>query len=991
MVAKRSSRALALLLALPTAALALGMGDIRLLSPLNAPLDAEVDLVDVAPDEANTVQAQLASRETFARYGLDWPAYLAGVQVRTVRAPDGRQMLKLRSTDAISEPFITLLVEVNWARGHLVREYTMLLDPPVYTPGQSGVAGSRVSAPATGSGAREGAIARAGDPPPAAAAAAGPESSAASGAPPARASAAGREADGESLHVVQRGETLSGIASSTAGASANTPRTRSWMVAIYQANPRAFEKNMNVLHSGAVLRIPDAAQAAAVSPSEAGAEIRRQYAAWRSSSGAAAAPSGERPGRLKLVTPSESPSVGATPGAAPSAEVGQLQGRVHDLEGQLAESKRLLDLKNADLAHLQEQLAAKQAQPAAPAPPPAREAAPPVPAQPPAAQAPAEQAPAPQAAPPPPIAEERPPQTAAEAPPPPESAKPAPTPEPPAAGGSLFDTLKGYWWEIGLLLLVLVGVAASRIVRARRAAQFDDSLGRLAPSSDTGFAPGRGFGSAEPMQAAASPEPAFLVEETGTHERPRFPAGGAQAAPAARHVTSDETISSETAINLDQGDPLAEADFHMAYGLYDQAADLIRIAVSREPARRDLRLKLLEVFFVWGNKDQFLTAARELADSREEAAPGEWEKILIMGKQLAPEDSLFSGAGAVSGATAGGVDLDLEGGQSRVDFDLMGEPIAGDATQRVDLDIGAAVGERTTESPTNVTDSNALIENTFLSTTGTTRQMTARMRHDGGLGLGSTAEMEGPTVEQPTIATTQETPTIRQKLESALKQSGEQTAELAIDDLGLDVGQVDTVDQPGLAAASGADAPTLVAGLDERSRQVMEDAQHRREESGAWQFDHDELEAALTQNSQVVPDTSATSRLAALGAQEVDVDLGDSTGTQPAVHTGGVDLDVGGATGTHAANGGGLDLDVGTATVPDTAFAATQRLSSEDLALPDLEPVTMSEVGTKLDLARAYMDMGDPDGARNILEEVLAEGSAAQKQEAQRLMESLPG
>jgi len=988
MVAKRSSRALALLLALPTAALALGMGDIRLLSPLNAPLDAEVDLVDVAPDEANTVQAQLASRETFARYGLDWPAYLAGVQVRTVRAPDGRQMLKLRSTDAISEPFITLLVEVNWARGHLVREYTMLLDPPVYTPGQSGVAGSPVSAPATGSGAREGAIARAGDPAPAAAAATGPESSAASGAPPARASAAGGDAGGGSMHVVQRGETLSAIASSEAGAGANTPRTRSLMVAIYQANPRAFEKNMNVLHSGALLRIPDAAQAAAVSPSEAAAEIGRQYAAWRSSSGAAAAPSGERPGRLKLVTPSESPSVGATPGAAPGAEVGQLQGRVHDLEGQLAESKRLLDLKNADLAHLQEQLAAKQAPPAPPALPPTREAAPPAPAPAPA-QAPVEQAPAPQAAPPPPI-EEKPPQTAAEAPPPP-SAEPAPTPVPPPAGGSLVDTLLGYWWAIGLLLLVLVAFAGSRIIRARRAAQFDDSLGRLTGSSDTGFAPGRGFGSAEPMQAAASPQPAFLVEETGTHERPRFPAGGAQAAPAARHAASDDTISSETAINLDQGDPLAEADFHMAYGLYDQAADLIRIAVSREPARRDLRLKLLEVFFVWGNKDQFLTAARELADSRDEAAPGEWEKILIMGKQLAPEDSLFSGAGAVSGATAGGVDLDLEGGQSRVDFDLMGEPIAGDATQRVDLDIGAAVDERTTESPTNVTDSNALVENTFLSTTGTTRQMTARMRHDGGLGLGSTAEMEGPTVEQPTIATTQENPTIRQKLESALKQSGDQTAELAIDDLGLDVGQVDTVDQPGLAGVSGADAPTLVAGFDERSRQVMEDAQHRREESGAWQFDHDELEAALTQNSQVVPDTSATSRLAALGAQQVDVDLGDSTGTQPAVHTGGVDLDVGGSTGTHAANGGGLDLDVGTATVPDTAFAATQRLSSEDLALPDLEPVTMSEVGTKLDLARAYMDMGDPDGARNILEEVLAEGSAAQKQEAQRLMESLPG
>ena len=989
MVAKRSSRALVLLLALPSAAFALGLGDIRLLSPLNAPLDAEVELVDVAPDEVNTVQAQLASRETFTRYGLDWPAYLTGVQMRTVRTPDGRQMLKLKSTEAISEPFITLLVEVSWARGHLVREYTMLLDPPVYTPGKSAVASAPVSAPATGSGVREGEIARSAENP--AAAAPAPESGAASAAPTTArgASAASTEAGAASMHVVQRGETLSGIASSTAAESAKAPRTRSWMLAIYQANPRAFEQNMNVLRSGAVLRIPDAAQAAAVSPREASAEIRRQYAAWRSTTGAPGAPAGERPGRLKLVTPSESPSVGATPGA-PSAEVSQLKGRVHDLEGQLTESKRLLELKSADLARLQEQLAAKQGtQPAAPAAR-APETAPPA-----AAQAPAEQAPAAQAAPPPPAAEERPPQPAPEAPPP-VTAEPAPTPAAPAAGGSLFDTLRGYWWVVALLLVALVAVAVSRIVRSRRATQFDDSLGRLAvagAASESAYAD-RGFGSSDTQPLAVGrPEPAFLVEETGTHERLRFPAGAAPAAPAARHVTSDETISSETAINLDQGDPLAEADFHMAYGLYDQAADLIRIAIAREPARRDLRLKLLEVFFVWGNKDQFLHAARELADTRAEAAPGEWEKILIMGKQLAPEDPLFSGTGAVSGATAGGVDLDLEGGQSRVDFDLAGEPVAGEAPQGVDLDIGAAVGDHgTAESPTNVTDRNAaLLENTFLSTTGTTRQMTARMRQDGA----ATGEVEGPTVEQPAIGSTQEHPTIRQKVETALRQS-EQTEELALDDLGLDVGAADTADQPGLAAASGPDTPTLVAGLDDHSRRVMENAQQRGRQdtspsSTGWQFDQDELEAALTHTSLAVPDSSPTSRLAALGAHEVDVDVGDSTGTHRAAHSEGVDLDVGAATGSHAANGGSLDLDVGTATVPDTAFAATQRLSSEDLALPDLEPVTMSEVGTKLDLARAYMDMGDPDGARNILEEVLAEGSAAQKQEAQRLMESLPG
>src|SRR5579871_1394237 len=158
MVAKSLGRALALLMALPSAAFALGLGDIHLLSPLNAPLDAEIELVDATPDELQTLKAQLASRDTFAHYGLDWPVFLGSVQVRTMKAADGRPIIKLKSTDSITEPFVTLLVEVNWAKGRLVREYTMLLDPPVYTPGQP--AGAPVAAPAAGGGAREGAIAR---------------------------------------------------------------------------------------------------------------------------------------------------------------------------------------------------------------------------------------------------------------------------------------------------------------------------------------------------------------------------------------------------------------------------------------------------------------------------------------------------------------------------------------------------------------------------------------------------------------------------------------------------------------------------------------------------------------------------------------------------------------------------------------------------------------------------------------------------------------
>ena len=1051
MVAKRSSRALALLLALPSAAFALGLGDIHLLSPLNAPLDAEIEVTDIAPDEINTLQARLAPRETFSQQGLDYPNYLTGVQLKLVHTSDDREIIRIKSADPITDPFVTLLINVSWSHGQLVREYTMLLDPPLYTPNPSPAVSAAVSAPVTGADTRAGTIARSAETP-APAAAAAPTETAAPVTPPASEPAAAPAAESaapaaasanpepppptaaatesaETSHTVQKGETLSEIARGVTGATTTSARTRSWMLAIYQANPRAFEQNMNLMRAGAVLRIPDAAQADAIAPAEASAEIRKQFAAWRASGAAPAganegsaeergnaAAASSPQGKLRLVTPSETAAAGAGT-AANTAEVSALKGEVKDLQGQLAESKRLLDLKNQDLARLQSELAAKQA--AAKAPPPAPTPAPtpaatPAPTPPPVANtAPAAATPPPAATPAP--AEEKAPMPAAEAP----AAAPKPAFKPlankpatpaPAESGSILDTLIGYWWVLALIALVLAAVAGLRYLRSRRASEFDDSLGRLAVAAVAGASgPGgalgggggaRGSGGFDTPAMRAmplhEPEPSVVVEETGTHERPRIVAAGAPpAAPqaSAKHVSADDTISSETAINLDQGDPLAEADFHMAYGLYDQAADLIRIAISREPTRRDLKLKLLEVFFVWGNKEQFLQTAHELAQTRADAAPGEWEKILIMGKQLAPEDPLFSGGAAVSGATAGGVDLNLEGGQSRVDFDLLGEPVPTDMGQGVDLDIGAAVGEGTaqmTEATTGVTDRNLTVlqgshpDNS--AATGSTRQMTSRMRQQ--------SETEGPTVEQPTLETPDAGLTVRTKPGAALRSvSAEQTAELAIDDLGLDLGSVDTAEQPALGV--GADAPTMVAGLDERTRRNLEDtaaeaAHVKTSTTGQWQFDQEALETALTQAGPV-QDGGQTSRLAALRGDTVDVDLsGSSTGTHQQVRAGsGVDLDLG--TSTQPGGNGGLDLDVGTATVPDAAFAATQRLANEDLALPDLEPVTMSEVGTKLDLARAYMDMGDPDGARNILEEVMSEGSAAQKQEAQRLMESLPG
>jgi pilus assembly protein FimV len=990
MVAKRSSRAVALLLVVPSAAFALGLGDIRLLSPLGQPLKAQIGLLDATPGALQSLEVKLASQDTFARYGLSWPQFLSGVHVKVVRAADGKEVVELSSDQPVTDPVVTLLVEANWNRGRLYREYTVLLNPPVYVPHQSQAASRQVLPAATGTARREGEIARS-QAPAAAAAAPAPatpasaQSAAGAGSSSSSAAAAAAAAGVPHSLVVRRGQTLSGIADRLSGTGLESGLTRGWMVAIYRANPDAFDHNMNLLRSGAVLRIPDRAAAAAIAPAAATAEISRQYAAWHAGSPQAAqAASG--PGRLRLVAPKGGAGASGTSAAGSSAgQVKALQAQVQSLQTQLASEHRLLQMKDAQLASMEARMAGNHAPQTAPAPAQPAAHTPPAasPTQTAAASPPASAAAAPPPAPAPAV----------------RAAQHAPTPvRVPAhtaqrsSGSSILATLASYWWEVALLAVALLGWVGLRGWRSRRQSDVDDSLGRLAaagstPSPYTRLEPSAADTASMRPLAAAADDDAFVVEESGTHERPAI---ASAAAPAPRHVsTADQTISSETAVNLDQGDPLAEADFHMAYGLYDQAADLIRIAIGREPERRDLKLKLLEVFFVWGNKEQFLQTAHELADTRAEAGPGEWEKIVIMGKQLAPEDPLFAGGAAVSGAASAGVDLDLAGGHggldSGLDFDIAAAR-TGQHGQGLDLDIGSALGDgEATLVPGTATDRNmALTETHFAdSATGSTREMTATLPGADGLEFGT--EIEGPTVEQPALHMSEQ-PTIRQKVETALKQSGgEQTAELAIDDLGLDLGAFDADGTPGQPSEASPETPTLVAGLDERSRRIIEQASQRAEEpspeptgtTNAWHIDETELEAVLHEGDGHANghDPAATSRLAAL-------------------ETGGVDYELGAAEpgpDHHASNGAAIDLDVGTATVPDAAFTATQKLSADDLALPDLEPVTMSEVGTKLDLARAYMDMGDPDGARNILEEVMHEGSTTQRQEAERLMESLPG
>jgi pilus assembly protein FimV len=334
------ARVLVALLLLPGISQALGLGDVHLNSPLNAPLDAEIELVNATPEDLATLDAKLASKETFARYGLEWPPFMASVTVTRDRSANGAQVLRIRSNETVTEPFLTLLIEATWARGRLVREYTVLLDPPVFAP--NAVAQAPVPSPSVGAGESTGQIAR-----PA------PEQPTPAPEPQQYAPVGGGDS-----YEVQRGDSLSAIARRlSAGTGASTDQL---MVSLFRNNSSAFEGDMNRLRAGSVLRIPSSGEIAAVSPAEARDEVRRAAGTWASSSSSASA------GRLRLVPPSDSASVGS--GTDSSAEVAQLQGRVRELEGELNDSKRMLELRNTELADLQAKLAASQQSAAQPAP-----------------------------------------------------------------------------------------------------------------------------------------------------------------------------------------------------------------------------------------------------------------------------------------------------------------------------------------------------------------------------------------------------------------------------------------------------------------------------------------------------------------------------------------------------------------------------------------------------------------------------------------------
>ncbi|MDM7556069.1 FimV/HubP family polar landmark protein [Xanthomonas fragariae] len=384
-----------LLLTCSGAVMALGLGDIRVLSKPGQPLVAEIPVISNEPGELDDARVALASATTFARVGLERPQGLvSNLQFQFAQDARARAVIRVTSSQAVDQPAINFLIEVEWGQGRLVREYSALVDAPNAAAARAEPAIGAPGSVASNAIARE---------PPAVPVRnrSGQNTAGAAPAalPAASASAAAASQPGDALPTVRSGQTLSEIAAVVARSSGHS--LDQTMLALLRTNPDAFiNANINRLKQGAVLRTPQEDALAQVGAAEAAVMVREQATQWRQArsaipqpveAGAAAAatpipaalasPTAAGAGARLEIAPavaSQTNKAGATSGtsaegkgemvanqqlqqakediATRDAELQDLRTRVADLEKLKQQQQALIAMKDTDLVAAQKRL-----------------------------------------------------------------------------------------------------------------------------------------------------------------------------------------------------------------------------------------------------------------------------------------------------------------------------------------------------------------------------------------------------------------------------------------------------------------------------------------------------------------------------------------------------------------------------------------------------------------------------------------------------------
>jgi len=683
-------------LSLPGAAHALGLGEIHVNSALNEPLAADIDILGATAEELSSLTASVANKDTFRRFGADRPAFLASATFKVSHDVKGKPVLLIRSTDSFTEPVVNLLVDLRWHNGEVIRQYSLLLDPagfPAATQMATAVR-SPVVPPAT--------VAL---PAPAAAVINTLAAEATPIASPDGKAAPAASTTRATTHVkIGAKATLRGVAWRV-GARSDSDIKKT-MLAIFRANPHAFEGNINRLRLGAVLTIPSAADISTISKEDAGREVRAQMAAWRASpqkarTAAARAQAEPAPAAVIIPTvPAVTPvaatastaaadaPIAASKAGSDTAETAALNLRIQSLEESLHDIQGQIERENDKVLGLQAQVRnAEQAvdEPVAAAPAPRhwlltsviggvallagalgamflkrrRRVTPKIPA---ANFAPVVGAPA--AVETSKVVTER---VVAEEPAPRETPRPLWQLELSAARDFVDDELESKAGEQTDAAMKNDVAATAKLVvtvdEEELRAAYEDTLDLSgetailaaeypASSGDTAILPAATVNlNAHALQAAADAAayaPATAYEPITADESACSDESAAVMVSAeALHV--DTTRLDYNLVDLD----LTAQHVHMPSVLHERVVvkerrtnlvDVLKKAVEREPDRSDLRMKLLETYYAAAaaNRHAFLEVVQKLARDRGRLEEGEWDKIALMGKQIASDTALFS-------------------------------------------------------------------------------------------------------------------------------------------------------------------------------------------------------------------------------------------------------------------------------------------------------------------------------------------------------------
>jgi pilus assembly protein FimV len=618
---------------------ALGLGRLSVQSALGEALRAEIDVTALTAEEASTLRLRVAAPDAYRAAGVDYNAVLPDTQVQLMRRPGGQPYLKLSSSRAVVEPFVDVILEMDWASGRLVREYTMLFDPPVTRTAQATPAPAAVAPVISPAPAMPAAAAPAAPRPSAAAPAAPaapvvaaprpvpaerpptPQAAAPApkpAAPPAPAASRATPDD----YLVRNGDTLSGIALRTQRPNVSLDQM---LVALFRGNPEAFSgNNMNRLKAGAVLAVPSADAALQTADPAAREMIRAQsadFAAYRQqlASGVTTAktdePSRQAKGSVQASVQDSKQAAAPAPdkltlshggvkASAPEARLSQ-EAEKKDATTRMAELNRNV----GELKRLQgETVGAAASAPAA-----AAVAAAPTLASAPALSLPAASSVVVAAAPVPvpaaPLAQA--PVAAPVAAPAAQPAAKAPQREEPGMLESMFENplvLPG----AGVLLALLAGFGIYRL------------RGRL--RKDAG-------------------ETSFL--ESRLQPDSFFGASGGQRIDTRDAAASSSSSMSYSLSQLDaigDVDPVAEADVYLAYGRDLQAEEILKEAMRSNPERLAIRSKLLEVYAKRRDTKGFELLAGQLF-AQSNGTGEEWTKAQELGRQIDPQNPLYEPGG----------------------------------------------------------------------------------------------------------------------------------------------------------------------------------------------------------------------------------------------------------------------------------------------------------------------------------------------------------